>query len=250
VFENLEITIERSNAMKKTVLLLIVLMIASCATGSTSKHYRLQAEVEEENCGPETQLKEQDVRMILYQARKQWDSIHKHVMSRQTGESQSKEAIDFTVQNREFTKYYNNALMLYLRGDTSSDLRLSLITLKHLISLAETCYPEIREDISYVQALNDACSTITPFEDDARRMFLYRAKTEWDEHAVLLLGLRMRGSLTEEKQQRYETLDREFTDNYNNACMLYFSGETESDDFTRLINTLDEINSRTKDLIR
>lgn len=232
----------------RTVMGNIVLMIAlsllmSCATGPTHDDSMTREEKLEDKCRSVERLGEEDIRRILFEAKMHWDAIRAHVASQKNkgGMSQDKE-IDFTVQDTEFTKYYDNALMLYLSGDISSDFYRSLITIQQLFIIAEGCYPEVRKETASIDTLDSDCISAHPLEEDNKRTSLFKIKSEWDELNIMIHGHQIRGSLSGEQLHEYDVLKERFNDTYRNACILYLKGDTTSPDITRSLKTLEEIN--------
>ncbi len=238
------------DTMNIFLLMFALVLLTSCATGQTDDEHGAFAEYSEDKCSPVDRLSEADIKIILYEAKIYWDSIRAHVLSRKNKVGIApKVEIDFTVQDREFSKYYENALMLYLSGDISSDFYRSLITIQQLFTIAEGCYPEVKKKIVSIDMLDNNCVMAQPLEEDQKRTFLFKVKSDWDELTVHMRGLQFRGTLSDDKLKEFDALSNRFNDNYRNACMLYLKGDISSPEITRSLMTLEEINEDSNKLL-
>lgn len=245
-----DISINNKNArrflccvMNNLLPMIAFFIVVSCATGSTiDENRRLEGNLEGE-CSSVDYLSENDIRRMLLEAKMHWDSIRAHVASKKNkGAISEGEDIDFTVQDSEFAKYYDNALMLYLSGDVSSDFYRSVITLKQLFIIAQGCYPEVKKETNSIDKLDNDCITAHPLEEDEKRTSLYKIKSEWDELSIMISGHQIRGKLSDDELRKYNALKSRFNENYRSACMLYLGGDVTSDELIRSFMRLEEIN--------
>lgn len=237
--------------MKNALLCVALSVLAACTVTQAKGKSNAPLQAMQESgmaarteCASMEPLDEETIKRFLYQARTYWDALGAYIMDNgETIQVLNRDIVAYyPVQNREFMKYFNNAIMLYLRGDTSSDFARSLVTIKQLISIAKGCYPDVKEDISCVEALRVDDLSVQPLEKDPKRAFLYRIKTNWDEFSVQKMSLLYRSQGTDEHMENFELLSMEFTSLFDKAVMLYLSGDgTSSDQLDRTCAMLEEL---------
>lgn len=230
---------------------LLVTLLMSCATDRIRAGNDKYADVAAENCGTVPALSEDDMRMTLLYAKRRWDTIQRHVQQRvRMGTMTEDQMQQFTVQDSEFSKFYTNALMLYLRGDLSDDICRSLYTLQELIVLAESCNPGIEGSPASSLLLNKRCETVEPSQDDGNRRFLYRSKTDWDEFFIVMMSRQIRGNMSVNELNDLKGINEEFIDAYSSACLLYLGGGASSEEFSQYLSTLESIRERSDQMMR
>jgi len=230
---------------------LCLLILSACASEKTLASYDPMTDLMEENCGALSPVSESDLRLALYQAKKQWDSITAHVDNQRRMEILSDEQVhQFALQDDEFTKYYTNALTLYLYGDLSADLCRSLLTVRELIIIAGSCYPGILEQGLRPFNLEGSCESLESPEDDTNRALLYRIKSQWDEFSIEMMGRQIRGGIPAESGKEFEKLTKEFRDTYSDACMLYLNKQDWTEEFSRTLDTLEHISEQSMGLLQ
>jgi hypothetical protein len=138
--------------------------------------------------------------------------------------------------------------MLYLRGDTSSDCGRSLVTVKKLLLGLAGSYPDINEDVSHVEALDDDCTELLSVPEDPARIFLYRSKTFWDEFTAQVISLQLQSGGYNETFEWFREMNEEFVARYNRALISYLRGENASGRMSETLAGLERLLERARDL--
>lgn len=224
----------------KLNLLISVLLVAltSCASlQSEGKNDTVVAG--QEDCAYIRQTGGQDIRSFLHNSQQYWDAVTAAVMERQKRNQISYiEFNDYLVQNSEFAKYFNNAVALYLKGDISSDFVWSVATVRQLLLLTQTCYPDLEGLLEQIRAFRDDCIALELLGEDQVRLSLYQAKLEWDE-LFTVLGSRNSGDpSTEDNENDFSRMDKEFNNHFNNALKAYLEDGNVSVEFEDSLGTL------------
>lgn len=219
--------------MKTIFMCVFLFLLVPCAAAQNERDRHAAAGSPADECSGVMPLNEAAVRKVIYESKKYWDAVSSYVESlKKTGKPAETTEHFFPVHNREFEKFYGNAVLLYLRGDVSCDFLKYLITIKQLLSIARNCYPVEGADIPHVMALKEVCISVESLEPDPKRFMLYKLRTSWDELCTHMLGRRFEGG------KPFEQLNREFAKHYDAALSLYLQGNSSSEEFDRHIDTL------------
>jgi hypothetical protein len=203
---------------------LLIAILASCASlQNAEKNDALIAG--QKDCACIRQTGGQEIRSFLHHSQRYWDAVTASAMERRNRNRISYvEWNDYLIQNREFAKYFNNAVMLYLKGDISSDFIWSAATVRQLLLLTRTCYPELEGLLEHIRAFRDDCIAVELLEEDQVRLSLYKAKLEWDEIFTVLGSRNSCNFLTEDNYNDFSQMDKEFDNEFNNALREYMDG--------------------------
>ncbi|MGD2080101.1 MAG: hypothetical protein PVJ36_03080 [Nitrospirota bacterium] len=214
------------NWLKGTLLIALLIALSSCASSQPVKKQSIALETAEDGCALTASLEEESASMVLYQAKRYWDALSAYIIRETNAGRMSKRALDdFKIQNREFSKFYNNTLILYLRGDTSYEFGRSLVTIKTILLALKSSYPNMGEDISHVESMRDNCVFVEHLRDDAVRGYLNKIRIDWDEINVPMLGLQYRSQGPCRVLDEFELLRGKFNRHYNDAVLLYLGGK-------------------------
>ncbi len=218
--------------------LLLMAILTSCASlQSGGKNDTVIAG--QEDCASIRQTGGQEIRSFLHNSQQYWDAVTESVMERRNRDQISYiEINDYLVQNSEFAKYFNNAVALYLKGDISSDFIWSVATVRQLLLLTQTCYPDLEGSLEQIRAFRDDCIALELLGEDQVRLSLYQAKLEWDE-LFTVLGSRNSGDpSTEDNENDFSRMDKEFNNHFNNALKAYLEDGKASDEIETSLGTL------------
>lgn len=239
--------VSKCSAQWAAAVSLFLLLLSSCAPVARQEMDSLEdSPARGDRCVP---LKEEQVRLFLYQSKVYWDAVGTYVEVKQReGLVSERASLDFAVQDREFTKYYINALMLFLRGDTSSDCGRSLVTVKKLLLGLAASYPNMNEDVSSVKALDDDCIKFLLLPDDPVRNFLYRAKTFWDEFNSKVMSLQIQSGGYNETFEWFREMNEEYSTLYDKALNSYLRGEDSSERMSETLSDLEGLIERAMEM--
>ncbi|MCL5024694.1 MAG: hypothetical protein M1497_15270 [Nitrospirae bacterium] len=216
---------------------LLLFLLVSCASpGAVGNGETGHGEQAREN-----RLDEESLRLFLFQAKRYWNALSASIeKNREVGRLSEFQADDFAVQDREFSKYYTNALTLYLRADASDDLARSLHTVRAIVELSRACFPEVDGDLSAVLEKRGNTISVVKIADDPRRLFLYQALTRWNELRSYALSRQVRSERAPEDNDYFERVDADFSRYFYAAVMVYLESGA-SDDYRRQARRLEDL---------
>ncbi|MEJ2697665.1 MAG: hypothetical protein P8013_13585 [Candidatus Sulfobium sp.] len=185
-----------------------------------------------------------EIRSFLHHSQKYWDAVTAAVTERRKSNLISYiEWNDYLVQNREFAKYFNNAAILYLKGDISSDFIWSVAAVQQLLLLTRRCYPDLEGLLEHIRTFRDDCITPELLEEDQVRLSLYNAKLQWDE-LFTIMGSRNADNLSDGDNNDFIHLDEEFYNQFNNALRAYLDGGKASEGIGTTLGRLKKLIQR------
>jgi hypothetical protein len=223
---------------------LLIAILTSCA--SLQKAENNGAVVAgQKDCACIRQTGGQEIRSFLHHSQRYWDAVTESVMERRNrNQITFIEWNDYLVQNSEFAKYFSNAVILYLKGDISSDFIWSAATVRQLLLLTRTCYPELEDLLEHIRAFRDDCIALELLEEDQVRLSLYDAKLEWDEIFTVLGSRNSCNFLTENNYNDFSQMDKEFNDQFKNALRAYLDGGKAPDEIGTTLGRLKKLIQR------
>lgn len=223
----------------------LLIAVTSCAPAQNGKRNDVTGITEKNDCDTFQAADEIALRTFLYQAKDYWDSITEFVNEKQNqNQISEKEVDDYAIQNREFTKYFDNALTEYLRGDISSDFAWSLATVKQLLLHTQSCYPDFKRRLEYIKAFREDCILLESLSGDTIRTFLYRTKLEWGEIFIIMSSRQSEKLFTGEVREEFKRMDREFNFHFNNALRAYLKNDKTEDKIEKSLKILGTLINR------
>jgi len=124
----------------------------------------------------------------------------------------------------EYAKFTGNAMLLYLRGDWSTDLEHSMHTLRAIVLNGESYAGCGAGKDIFVPGTGGYATRVWPVPHSVERAFLYRSKTYWDEMNTRVNSRHIHEEMTAADVLALQDLNQRFHSFYEEVWRMFLDG--------------------------